>query len=564
MNQPLPYQTDKRAWNNARLQALKADFASWSPRLREIGDNIAPYSHEFTPTDGNDGRVRDSDIINNTPTDALEIMQSGLIDGLVNPTEPWVAIEAVDRNLNKIHSVRMYCDEVSEILLSENGRSNFYEIVAEDFESMAAFGTCASQCLESYDRAAFWYYSMPMGSYYIANNAKRLVDEVAQEWQMTATQMAQQFPRENLSRAVIDALAQPSQAQRRFDVAQIVAPNPDYKPGNALAKHKRYRSCFWEIAGANENPNKMLLEEGFDTFPIQVGRWKTKGNDSWAHGPGHYAVGDCKALQAMEYDAAMLVELLAKPPTVSIAGSNFSPLSVLPGANTQATDAESAASVKALYQVQFDLGKLRDAISNHEERIRRRFWNHIFQMLMNADGQMTATEIMERAQEKRIALTPILRITGGYLTPRLARNLDILGRRGMLPPLPPELQGQPMKLEYKSPLAEAAKMQRAASVGNHVLNFVVPFAKEVDPSILDNYDIDEMARGQSADAGMPARYLRDPKKVEEIRAQRAQAQAKQAQGEAANLAANTAKTLGDTDTQGKNGLTDTLAALGDQ
>lgn len=558
-----PYHLDKRAHNNATMAALKQERTSWESTLRDIGDHIAPYSHEFVTTDSNDGRRRDSEIINNTPTDSLEIATSGLVDSLCNSTEQWFGLEAVDRNLNKLHSVRMYCEEVTETLLSEKARSNFYQIVPEDFESMLAFGTCASACLEDYERSAFWYYTIPMGSYYVANNHRRIVDVVGREMSMTARQIAQQFPAENLSSAVREALVAPGGADRRFDVAQLVMPNPEYKPGNRLSKHMRYRSCYYEVNGQNENPNTMLLEEGFETFPIRVARWRTKGNDAWGRGPGHFALGDCKALQNMEYDCALLVELLAKPPTISMAGANFSPLSVLPGANTQATDEASAAGVRAIYQVQFDVEKLRRAIKDHEERIDRRFWVHIFQMLMSDDGgKMTATEIMERANEKRIALTPILRMESEYLTPDLARNIDILGRRGVLPPMPPELRGQPMKLEYKSPLAVAAKMQRAAQVNGHIMGRMDLFA--LKPEIMDNYDFDEMERGTASDAGVPARYMRDPKKVAEFRAQRAQEQAKAMQAERANMAANTAKTLGDTDTAGKNALTDITAALGEE
>lgn len=555
------YATDKRGWNNQRLAAIKQEFSSWQPTLQEIGDYMAPYSHEFTSGDANNGRRRDSAIINNTPTDAVDVAVSGLFNGLCDPTEQWVALEAVNRDLNKIHAVRRYCEEVSEIVLSERARSNFYHIVPEDFESILAFGTCASICLEAYDRAAFWYTTMPMGTYYIANNARRIVDVVGREMQMTASQMADQFKEQNLSDAVREALRRPGGAEQRFTVAHLLSPNPEHIRGNALAKHKRYRSCYWEVQGGHgADPNRMLLEEGFDRFPAQIGRWKVKGNDAWGRGPGHYALGDSKAIQAMEYDLAYGVEVSVKPPTISGPGTNFTPQSVLPGANTQAQSPEAAESLKSLYGVNIDVEKLRTAIAAHEDRVRRKFWNHIFLMLANDDGgKMTAREVAERAQEKRVALTPILRITGEYLTPGIAYNIDVLGRRGMLPQMPEELRGQPLKLEYKSVLAEAAKLQRAAQVTGHMLGFVAPLA-ELHPESLDVIDFDEMGRGQALESGVPARYLRDPKKVEALRAQRAQDQAKMQQAERANMVANTVKTLSETQTGGRTALADLSAA----
>lgn len=548
--------TDKRGDYNRMLGELKQIRVTWEPPLRDIGDYILPYAHEWEQMDANNGRRRDSLLINNTPTRACDVGVSGLFNGLCDPTEQWAGIEAVDRELNKVHSVREYCEEVIEILLGELTRSNFYNVVPEDFEAILGFGTCASLCLESFDHSALWFGSLPMGSYYISNNARRKVDTVAREIQMTARQMAAEFPAENLSDAVKQALAAPGKAETLFSVVHLVHPNPAYVPGRMLSKDKRFRSCYYEPSAQGEDPNKMLLEEGFDTFPIQVARWKTRGANPWGFGAGHYALGDSKALQTLEYDIAMAVELQLKPPTISGPGTNFSALSVLPGANTQAVDAASAAGLRPLYEVSFDIQKARVAVAEHEERIREAFFNNIFLMLANDDGgKMTAREVAERAREKRLALTPILRLTNEYLTPRLARCIDILGKRGMLPPLPQELQGQPLKLTYKSVLAQAAMLERAAAVAGNMLNVILPLA-EADPTILDNYDMDELSRGQSMESGTPARYLRDPKKVEEIRRNRAAEQAKDAQAERANLAAQTAKTLADTDTTGKNALTD--------
>lgn len=554
------YFTDKRQWNNQTMASLKQERRSWEPTFQDIADNMAPYSHEFTTGDANNGRRRDSAIINNTPTDAVEVAVSGLMNGLCDPTEQYVALEAVNRDLNKVHSVRRYCEEVSEIVLSERGRANFYQIVPEDFESMVVFGTCASLCLESFDRAAFWYTTMPMGTYYLGNNKDRIVDVLGREVEMTARQMAGQFKMENLSDAVREALRRPGGADQRFTVGHLITPNPEHIPGNRLAKHKRFRSCYYEVNSHNADPNRMLLEEGFSFFPGQVGRWRVKGNDVWGRGPGHYALGDSKAIQAMEYDLAYGIEVSVKPPTIGGPGTNFTPQSVLPGANTQAQTPEAAESLRALYGVNIDVQKIRGAINDHEERVRRKFWNHIFMMMANDDGgKMTAREVAERAQEKRVALTPILRITGEYLTPGFAREIDILGRRGMLPPVPEELRGQALKLEYKSVLAEAAKLQRAAQVTGHMLGFVAPLA-EINEEILDLVDWDELGRGQALESGMPARYLRDPKKVEELRALRAEERAKMAQAERANTVANTVKTLSQAPTTGRNALADLAAA----
>ena len=554
---------EKRTALNNRVESLKSLRRRHEPQWGEIRDFIAPDSMEDPTTQSvNEGMRRDSAIVNNTPTLALETAVSGLFNGTCDPTERWLEVEAVDPELNKIHNVRTYCDEVTDRMLAELARSNFYKQVAEDFRSLLAFGTCATFMEETFvGDAIINFQSMPIASYYVANNFRREVDQVARDLRMTASQMVSEFGEKACSATVVESARDSKRAQQEFPVVHVVYQNPAYNPQRSMmSADKMWKSCYYEPQSTDGDKNKTLEEAGFGAFPVACARWNTTGANPWGFGCGRTAIGDCRALMAMEIDSATAVELQVKPPLLVPSGMAGTPVSLIPGGLTYSPDAASDRGVVPIMQVQHDLSHSTQKINEHEDRIDRAFYVPIFLMLANDDGgKMTATEVRERAQEKRLALTPILRVGEEYHKPIARFLFEIAGRRGRLPEPPVELQGQEIKVTLKSTLFQAAELERNIAARGAVANAAQ--IGEIRPDVLDNIDFDKVVREDFRRSGVPADLLLDPAKVEAMRAARAQAAAKQAQGEAANLAAQTAQTLSQTNTDTKNALTDVLAGM---
>jgi hypothetical protein len=64
----------------------------------------------------------------------------------------------------------------------------------------------------------------------------------------------------------------------------------------------------------------------------------------------------------------------------------------------------------------------------------------LFQILIDSP-QMTATEVLQRAQEKGALLSPTMgRQQSEFLGPTIERELDVLAQQGMIPPMPAILQ----------------------------------------------------------------------------------------------------------------------------
>jgi hypothetical protein len=67
-------------------------------------------------------------------------------------------------------------------------------------------------------------------------------------------------------------------------------------------------------------------------------------------------------------------------------------------------------------------------------------------------------ELSERNAERLLQLGPVLeRMQGEFLDPMISRTFNQMIRADLVPDAPPEIQGQPLKVEYISSLAQAQR-----------------------------------------------------------------------------------------------------------
>ena len=142
--------------------------------------------------------------------------------------------------------------------------------------------------------------------------------------------------------------------------------------------------------------------------------------------------------------------------------------------------------------------------------------------MINSDRrQMTATEVLQRAQEKGALLAPTVgRQQSETLGPLIEREIGVLFRQGVLPPPPEILEEEDYEVEYVSPLSRAMKSEEGVGI-LRTLEMVQPIAA-VDPSVMDNFNFDEITRVLADVNGVPQRILNTEDVIEETRGARAQ------------------------------------------
>jgi hypothetical protein len=141
---------------------------------------------------------------------------------------------------------------------------------------------------------------------------------------------------------------------------------------------------------------------------------------------------------------------------------------------------------------------------------------------------MTATEVVQRTEEKMRLLGPVLgRLQAELLQPLITRCYNILARQEAFEVAPEFMQDIDIEIEYVSPLAKA---QRSGDVQSalRLLELMQPLVG-VDPSIIDYLDSDGLTKHMVKALSVPATAIRGDEEVAEIRQRRAALQQQQAE-----------------------------------
>jgi hypothetical protein len=145
---------------------------------------------------------------------------------------------------------------------------------------------------------------------------------------------------------------------------------------------------------------------------------------------------------------------------------------------------------------------------------------------------MTATEVIERTNEKGILIAPTVgRQQSEYLGPMIHRELDLLSRMKKFPPMPDvirEAQGE-YNVVYTSPLARAQRAQDVAGFQRTQQSVIEIVNATQDPSVLDVFNFDVAVREIAMIQAVPERWLNDDQTIQKVRKARAQQAAQQQQ-----------------------------------
>jgi hypothetical protein len=260
------------------------------------------------------------------------------------------------------------------------------------------------------------------------------------------------------------------------------------------------------------------------------------------------ALGDIKQLQAMQRRMIQSIDKMVNPPMTAPMSLRNQKASLLPGDITYVDGNQGQAGFKPAHEVKMPLGELQVLIQQTSQRVQKCFYEDLFLMLANSDRrQITAREIEERHEEKLLMLGPVLeRQNEDLLDPLIDRTFAIMLRRGLVPPAPPEIAGQELKVEYISIMAQAQKLVATAGIERFV-GFAGNLAAAY-PEILDKIDMDQVVDEYGDMLGVPQKIVRPDEVVAAMRKQRAEAAQRQQMVDNLSQAAQGAKLLSEADT----------------
>ncbi len=530
------------------LIGLKTDRYSWWTHWRELSDYMLPrrYKWLITPNQGNRGSPINQRIIDNTATVAARVLSAGMMSGITSPGRPWFKLATTSAELNDSSNVKLWLAEVEKRMQMVFAESNFYTSLATVYDDLSIFGTGVMIIYQDYDDVIRCFNTCA-GEYFLQNDDRQDVSTMGREFVLTVKQVAETFGLENCSPTVQSAIQTGgAMLTREIIIGHLIERNNDYVPKAPGVKGMPWREIYWERGTGN---NMLLRVRGFHDKPFIAPRWSIVGNDAYGRGPAMDALGDVKMLQVEQKRKAQAIDKHVNPPMIADVSLKNEPASMLPGGVTYVSGNGGGIGFKPAYTVAPDFSGLVEDIKEVQVRIKNTFFNDLFMMISQLDTVRTATEIDARKEEKLIQLGPVLeRFENEALDPSINAVFGIMLRGGLLPPIPQELSGQKIKVEYISMLAEAQKAASTAAI-ERIFGFAGNLAA-VKPEILDNLDGDEAIDEYADMLGVSPKIIVSAAKVAQMRAARNQQMQQQMAIQNSQPLAAGAQTLSQTDVGG--------------
>lgn len=488
-----------------QFSQLKNKRQNWESHWQEIADYVLPRRADVN-IDRTAGDKRTERIFDGTALHASELLSSSLHGMLTNAATPWFSMRFKDENLAMDEESREWLESCTQTMYIALDRSNFQQEIHELYVDLVTFGT-ACMMIEEDDQKFIRFSTRHIKEIYISENDKGFVDTMHREFKMTARAAYTRFG-ENLSKR-IKAVAKDNPYDE-VTIHHCIKPNDKFNPYKEDNKSMAFTSIYYD----NED-QKVISISGFEEFPAVIPRWLKSSSENWGRSPSMIALPDIKMINKMAETTIKAAQKMVDPPLLVPDDSFVLPVRTQPGGlnyyRSGTRDRIEPLNIGANTPVGINLEEQR------RNAIRQAYY--VDQLLMSQDTRMTATEVMQRNEEKMRLLAPVLgRLQSEMLQPLITRCFNILLRKQILPNPPVALQGQTVDIEYVSPLARSQRTGEVQAILRS-LEIISPLAQSMP--VMDYIDSDKLVKHITDVLGVPRKVLRSDQEVAGMREEQA-------------------------------------------
>lgn len=515
---------------------LAADRANWENLWSKVAQRILPYSDQFN-TERTPGQQQGEYVFDSTASLALDRFVASVNDMLTPAGRRWQNLVPSDATLRDNPTVVAYLEQVRDILFSVrySPRAGFANNNAEVYTSLGAFGT-GCLFIDEDKGKGLRYRHIHLGQIYVSENHQGVIDKVHRKFKYTARQALGAFG--DKCPAVIKQAAE-KEPERQFEFIHCVQPNAERDTRRADHRGMQFSSYYVSC-----DAKQVIVMGGYRTMPYIVSRYSGSLNSPYGLSVAIKALPDILMLNEMEKTIMRAGHLAVQPPLLTTEDGALSSFRMTPGAINSGALSDQGTELYKPLQMGSSLPLGIELSDQKRQSINDAFLVTIFQILVEEQRQMTATEIMQRAAEKGALLGPPMgRLQTEHLCQSTVRELDLLSAAGVLPPMPNELMeaGGVYEIEYSSELARMQKAGDGVAI-QRTLEALTPLA-QIDPKVLGVFNFEKTARELAKINGVPVAVLKTEEEMAQQEAGEAQAAQAAALLEAAPLAGKAAKDL---------------------
>lgn len=516
-----------------RYEQLKSDFSEAHERINNIYKFALP--NKYNVDDRQDRPQGDQipiDVYDSTMAQDADMFASGIHGYLMNQSSRWFAMETQNKKQMDMNGVRKYFNEVEDVLYSILDNSNFYYESREAVNDLNVGNFILY--MEEHPELIVNFTAIEPTMCVWEESVTGRVNAVYRKFKYTAQQMFEKWG-DKCSEKVLKVLDS-AKSTEKFTIIHACRPRwvRDRKKKDKL--NKPFESIYFEKEG-----NHLLSESGYDRFPFIVVRYIKNSGQVIGYGPGHFALPEALTLNEAMKNEMLSQQLDVNPVKSAPANSFLLPILSNPGDVNYRTS-ENPNDKIDYYTSGANHQANEMFMDGCRKRIDAAFHKDFFLAITDATKRMTIPEVQERISEKMPMLgsgSGIARLLGEGLSPIIEFVYYVASKKRLLPPVPEALTNAVYKTVFISQLAKAQKVSEIRGLQSTIQ--VAASVAQLNPEVLDNYNLDEICREGNDLFGGKSKYLNERDQVEQIRAERRKAMAVQQQKQELMMAAEGAE-----------------------
>ena len=514
-----------------RYDSLKSARSTWEDHWQDLADYCLPRKAEISTTK-TEGQKFSATLYDSTAVWALQVFAAGLHSYLTNPSTKWFEL-GLKNEEDETDDVKKTLKDAEDQIFRTLNSSNFNEQIHEVYLDLGCFGTAFLYEEESVEETVR-FYARPIGEIFIEENAEGRIKTVFRAFRYTVKQAYEKWG--EAAGELVKKHYENKDFNKKLDFLHVIEPRDVRDVRKEDKENKPYASCWLEYSKKH-----MISEGGYEEFPFMCPRYTKKSGEVYGYSNSMIVLSDIKMINAMSETIIKASQKMVAPPLQGPHDGYILPLDTSPDAINYYL-AGTQQRFEPLYDPRLhNIPIANEMLIQRREAILKAFYADLF-LLLAQSKNMTATEVVERVQEKMLILAPVLgRLMNELLQPIIERTFAILVRNGIIE-LPEEMQDMDYAIRYISPLARAQKLSESKQINEFLISLTGMI--NMNPEVIDNFDFDKMARKSADIYNISPEMIRSKEELKQIREQRAEAQAQQAQLETALALAKGAKDAG--------------------
>jgi len=462
---------------------------------------------------------------------AAERLATGLLSLVTPDNEKWMnlgisdplgAVEASDEETRWLERQRDYL--MSTMYTPATG---WNQANGGAMRSMVVFGTGLYFLEEAWGKRGqndvavpYTFTPLPLSENYLTVDGQNELDNDYRRFRMSARTAATMFGA-NLSPKTLAMANDPQKQHMMVDFLHWVGYRQEAGYRADPARHSTVESVYLEVNNKHE-----IRRGGFNYFPVVAYQWNQVPHSPYGESPVMLVMAEIKGGNILAKNSLLSAQQMTRPPIGTADDSKMQRPNLNPGAiNYGALDSQGRLKLQPIITAQ-NPSMVQTLIEASRNQIKEGLYTNLWQILIQ-NPQMTATEALIRANEKGELLGPIGTKIQAGLSHMTDCAMTILEGKGAWQPgavlePPSSLSGRNVKSKFNSPLDRMRRSGELVGI-QRTFEAIAPIA-QIDPSVMDQFDTDEIVKLAQEINGAPKKILRKPEDVAAIRQQRDQQQ----------------------------------------